>query len=552
MDILVQLSLSVDNTTNLTIVAVGPGVAGSSLPELVPRSEDQKPSVGARDAVALRLAYMAGVLAELDPTANITALPALSLKVLVVDAQVKTDIQKTEPGSTPVKMTFAELQELMDSANTTGTPKLRLDWSEYLNELMTGLNTQIDLNDTVLVENRDYFVALASRLHKSRPETYQRYIWWAVVSSMVPHTTTELRGLRDELYEALFKRPRHTRPFKCAKYVKSFLNMAISYKFATINDLKETSEKVKWMLRDITSSFKELVASLPWMDLETKEATWKKASSIKSYIGYPKWLLEDGELEKFYKHVEINDGQFLESMVSIKAAEVRTILESVGEPPNNQSLGWLSDPLDVNAYYGRGGNAIAIPAGILQTPFYYLGLEALNYGAIGSILGHELTHAFDIEGKEYDGEGRKISWWSDEMTKQYNDRAQCFVKQYDKFAVNKINKVNGTLTLAENIADNGGVREALHAYRYYVKRNGEEPYLPGLEHYTHEQLFFLAFANVWCEKTIESDEIMSLGDVHSPNKFRVLGTLGNSPEFADAWNCPKKTKMNPENKCILW
>lgn len=163
-----------------------------------------------------------------------------------------------------------------------------------------------------------------------------------------------------------------------------------------------------------------------------------------------------------------------------------------------------------------------------------------------------MTHAFDIEGKEYDGEGRKISWWSDEMTKHYNNRAQCFVKQYDKFTVNKINKVNGTLTLAENIADNGGVREALHAYRHYVKRNGEEPYLPGLEHYTHEQLFFLAFANVWCEKTTESDEIMSLGDVHSPNKFRVLGTLGNSLEFADAWNCPRKTKMNPENKCVLW
>lgn len=176
----------------------------------------------------------------------------------------------------------------------------------------------------------------------------------------------------------------------------------------------------------------------------------------------------------------------------------------------------------------------------------------MNYGAIGAILGHELTHGFDIEGKEYDKKGLRNSWWRPEVTKEYFDRAQCFVRQYDKYNVTATQRVNGSFTLAENIADNGGIREAFLGYRRYTARHGAEPALPGLNQYSHEQLFFLSFANVWCHNSDSQFDVLQLRDSHSPARFRVIGALSNFPAFAETWSCPAGTPMNPESKCIIW
>ncbi|XP_046687782.1 LOW QUALITY PROTEIN: endothelin-converting enzyme homolog [Homalodisca vitripennis] len=300
--------------------------------------------------------------------------------------------------------------------------------------------------------------------------------------------------------------------------------------------------QVQGMLMDITSAFSGLVHSLDWMDPDTKAAaTLGKAAAIRRYIGYPEWLFKPDELDKLYSNTNT-----CWNMLGIKGKEVTEVVEPAR---------WDSDPLEVNAYYSRTINAISIPAGILQMPFYFLGLEALNYGAIGSILGHELTHGFDIEGKDYDKTGERISWWNSKITNIYNRKAECFVDQYSRFSFGNTDelRVNGTLTLAENIADNGGIREAIHGYRLYTSRHGPEPYLPGLQHYSHEQLLFLAFAHVWCEATTPQHEVLSLSDLNSPNKFRVLRqVLSNSPEFASIWNCRPGSRMNPTDKCILW
>ncbi|XP_014245173.1 neprilysin isoform X2 [Cimex lectularius] len=550
MDLLIQLSLAIDPETNLTMIMVSPAIGVSSLPELV--SSEDKVSISAKEAIALRIAYMTGVLAEIDPTANVTDLGATALKILVLDSQIRADIARSYFEGVPEKMTLAELQDFTDNTNLTMPASMKLDWNEYMTVLLKDLGKTVSMNDSVYVDRKDYFVAMAKRLHKAKPETYQRYLWWKLVSAMVPHTTNDLRSLKDDLYEALFKKQRVTRTHKCVRYVKMFFNMAISYKFSKMYDLKDTIEKINWMLQDIKNSFKWLVSSFSWMDDSTKRNAQKKATAIKSFIGYPTWISKKGEIDLAYKDIEIVDGQFLQSMVSIKSVEVKNILKQVGLPSENKTHEWISDPMEVNAFYGRESNAIAIPAGILQAPFYYLGLESLNYGAIGTILGHELTHAFDIEGKDYDSNGLKISWWDEVMMKEYNKRAQCFVNQYSKFSVSKDNRLNGSLTLAENIADNGGVREAYHAYKRFVERNGEEPLLPGLDHYSHDQLFFLAYANVWCEKTSIEDDVLSLSDVHSPNKFRVIGTLSNLRAFSEVWNCPSNSKMNPNGKCVLW
>ncbi|KAA0200661.1 hypothetical protein HAZT_HAZT003074 [Hyalella azteca] len=201
----------------------------------------------------------------------------------------------------------------------------------------------------------------------------------------------------------------------------------------------------------------------------------------------------------------------------------------------------------------------AILAGILQIPFYqHNSLAALNYGGIGMIIGHELTHGFDNSGRNYDKDGNLALWWSQESIQAFNERAQCFVDQYDAFHPPEVADptvmVDGQQTLGENIADNGGIREAFLAYQRYVDRNGVEPALPGLDEFTSEQLFYLEFANLWCESRTESSIMRQLrSDGHSPGRFRTLGTLGNDAEFSRVWKCPAGSKMNRgDQSCVLW
>ncbi|XP_046678208.1 endothelin-converting enzyme homolog [Homalodisca vitripennis] len=554
-DVLVQLSTHLDPTTNRTILLVSPSFSYSSLPEVV-TSEEPHSRLTGNQLFKLRLAYISEVLREISPVSNNTGLVTIALRLLFTDAHFKTDIRRSETEDPPLVTTYRGLQDTMDNARNSTSSSLRLDWAEYLSTLMKGINVSLNIDSPVAVQSPAYMEALARRLSNSKPQTIQRFVWWKVVESMAPHTTTTMRRIRDTFIEALFGvSTRITRSKRCGKITKSFFNYAISYVLATQNNLEETTKKVQGMLMDITSAFSGLVHSLDWMDPDTKAATLGKAAAIRRYIGYPEWLFKPDELDKLYSNVTVAKDKYLWNMLGIKGKEVTEVLSQLGNsPPNQTDFRWDSDPLEVNAYYSRTINAISIPAGILQMPFYFLGLEALNYGAIGSILGHELTHGFDIEGKDYDKTGERISWWNSKITNIYNRKAECFVDQYSRFSFGNTDelRVNGTLTLAENIADNGGIREAIHGYRLYTSRHGPEPYLPGLQHYSHEQLLFLAFAHVWCEATTPQHEVLSLSDSHSPNKFRVLGSLSNSPEFASIWNCRPGSRMNPTDKCILW
>ncbi|KAE9537471.1 hypothetical protein AGLY_006494 [Aphis glycines] len=194
-----------------------------------------------------------------------------------------------------------------------------------------------------------------------------------------------------------------------------------------------------------------------------------------------------------------------------------------------------------------------IPAGILQTPFFYKGNDVVNYGAIGTVIGHEITHGFDIEGKNYDIHGHKVPQWTPDSERQYLLRALCFVNQYDNFKLSLYTQVNGTRTLGENMADNVGLKQSWKAYK--SNKIGQRFHLPGLTKYTNDQLFFLSYANLWCRvPTTKNDEQIQgiLQDEHSPSLVRVIGSLRNSLDFAKVWNCPAGSPMNPTQKCTMW
>ncbi|XP_055908210.1 neprilysin-1-like, partial [Eupeodes corollae] len=180
--------------------------------------------------------------------------------------------------------------------------------------------------------------------------------------------------------------------------------------------------------------------------------------------------------------------------------------------------------------------------------------RALNYGAIGTVLGHELMHGFDDSGRMFDRTGNMRQWWSNKTIDEYINRTQCFVEQYSQYQLLDIGEyVDGELTLGENIADNGGMREAFYAYQKYVEKSGKEDRLPGMENYSHEQLFFISFGYLWCETLTPAASHHVLEDVHCPGSIRLKGVLSNSEEFANTFNCKRGSAMFPDNKkCKIW
>uniref|UniRef100_A0A8C3GJU6 Endothelin-converting enzyme 1 n=1 Tax=Cairina moschata TaxID=8855 RepID=A0A8C3GJU6_CAIMO len=213
---------------------------------------------------------------------------------------------------------------------------------------------------------------------------------------------------------------------------------------------------------------------------------------------------------------------------------------------------WSMTPPTVNAYYSPTKNEIVFPAGILQAPFYTRASpKSLNFGGIGVVVGHELTHAFDDQGREYDKDGNLRPWWKNSSVEAFKQQTACMVEQYSNYTING-EAVNGKHTLGENIADNGGLKAAYRAYQNWLKKNGEEETLPTLG-LTNHQLFFVGFAQVWCSvRTPESSHEGLITDPHSPSRFRVIGTVSNSWEFAEHFSCPLGSPMNPPKKCEVW
>jgi len=315
------------------------------------------------------------------------------------------------------------------------------------------------------------------------------------------------------------------------------------------------------MVADIINSFEQNLKSIHWMDDKTKGKAKGKAEAILQKIGYPDNLSTANQLNAHYADLSIDTStSYMDNIFASTKFGVQSNLDQLDKAVDKTE--WDMTPPTVNAYYNPPNNEIVFPAGILQSPFYDgSSLRASNYGGIGVVIGHELTHGFDDEGSQYDKDGNLVPWWPEDVVTKFKEKTKCIADEYSAFQIENGDHVNGNLTLGENIADNGGLRESFHAYRTWVNRtvkdggNGgkEEPNLPGLPDLTPNQLFFLSFATVWCGDTrAEEEHRRIVTDPHSPGRFRVIGTLSNSEDFAREFNCPKGGKMNPEKKCRVW
>ncbi|GAB1602197.1 endothelin-converting enzyme homolog isoform X2 [Argonauta hians] len=443
------------------------------------------------------------------------------------------------------KMTVKELQELAPF----------LDWKKYLNDRLSLVNITIDSSEELVVLAPEFLTKLQNLLSNMLNETngkriLNNYLIWRVVRFLSTYLSTPFRDARDTFSKSVSGTKGNIDAWQyCVIDTDSVLGYALGAMFVEETFKGDSKEKAELMVDDIKKAFEKNLPYLSWMDDETRKAAIDKANGVVDKIGFPPNILNNTKLDKIYELLEINSSEYFWNNVKNNNFLMITMLKKLRKPPRNT---WAMTPPTVNAYYTASTNEIVFPAGILRAPFYDKNFpKSLNFGAMGVVIGHELTHGFDDQGREYDKHGNLRPWWNNASIARFQKQTECMVKQYSAYTINK-EHINGKTTLGENIADNGGLKSAYHAYEEWVRTHEPELPLPALG-LTHNQLFFLGFAQVWCSSaTKETMHTRLLNDPHSPNNYRVIATLSNSRDFAEQYHCPSGSRMNPKEKCEVW
>ncbi|MBC7924775.1 MAG: M13 family metallopeptidase, partial [Bryobacteraceae bacterium] len=284
------------------------------------------------------------------------------------------------------------------------------------------------------------------------------------------------------------------------------------------------------------------INTLDWMTDPTKKRALEKLKAIQNKVGYPeKWI--------DYSKLQVKSGDNLGNSLRANQFSYRRNLDKIGKPPDPKE--WGMTPPTVNAYYSPLENNINFPAGILQPPFFDVKLDdSVNYGGIGAVIGHEISHGFDDQGRKFDAEGNLKDWWTEQDATEYEKRVGCIDREYSAFVATGDLHLNGKLTLGENTADNAGLRLAYLALADVMEGKEKEK----VDGFTPEQRVFLGFAQVWCENSTEaSSRLRAQTDPHSPGQYRTNGTVSNMPEFWKAFGCSEGQPMvRGENACRVW
>ncbi|HEX8952985.1 MAG TPA: M13 family metallopeptidase, partial [Polyangia bacterium] len=410
-------------------------------------------------------------------------------------------------------------------------------WKTYLKEMGVPEVTQLN------VTSPEFFAALNKMLTTTPMTEWKTYVRWHLVHSAAPTLSKAFVDENFAFYGKTLSGTAELEPRwkRCTKSVDRMMGEALGRAFVEKTFGAEGKERTQAMVREIEAAMSADLDGLKWFDDATRTQAHEKLTAIANKIGYPeKW--------RNYDALEISHDSYFVNAMRADEFESRRQLAKIGKPLDRTE--WGMSPPTVNAYYDPSMNEMVFPAGILQPPFFNrAAVKPVNYGAIGMVMGHELTHGFDDEGRQFDAKGNLRDWWSQPVGKEFDARAQCVVDQYNGYVAVDDLHLNGKLTLGENIADLGGLKLA-HA-AYVKARGGVEAQKIGK--WTDEQLFFLGTAQSWCMKRRpETARMRVTTDPHSPAQFRVDGPLSNLPEFASAFQCKAGDKMVRKTQCTIW
>jgi putative endopeptidase len=500
--------------------------SGIGLPERDYYFKDDPKSVELRAKYVKHVQNMFQLLGDQPEQASAKAKVVMDMETAL--AKVSLDnVSRRDPQRLYHKMSRTELAKLSPA----------FDWNKYIVALKT------PAFDNLNVYVPDFVKGFNEVVQSQSLDNLKTYMTWQLIHANAPMLPKRFVDENFDFNSRILTGQKEIRPRwkRCVSYTDGDLGEALGKAYVEQTFGAEGKQRMLDMVHNIEKAMDTDIKELPWMTDETKKQALVKLVAISNKIGYPdKW--------RDYSKLNIVRGDALGNSLRANDFESHRQLDKIGKPLDKSE--WGMTPPTVNAYYNPQENNINFPAGILMPPFFdKTEDEATNYGAIGAVIGHELTHGFDDEGRQFDAKGNLADWWTPKDAAAFTERAQCIVDEYSGFTAVDDVKLNGKLTLGENTADNGGLRIALMALRSVM--NGKQ--LKSQDGFTPEQRYFLGFAQVWCTNTSpEMSRMLAQVDPHSPGKDRVNGVVSNSDEFQKAFNCKAGQPMVRENKCRVW
>lgn len=440
-----------------------------------------------------------------------------------------TNVELRDPVATYNKAHYSELKKLAPD----------YDWDAFTS--VQGIKT-----DTLILQNKAYITKLSALLKSTSPETLKTWLRWQTLSHFAGFLPKPIDDENFHFFATVMRGAKQQRPRleRAIRATDGVMGMPLGKVFAKKYFPESSKQKVSEMIENVRTVYGQRIDSLDWMSDATKKMAHKKLASFTYKIGYPdKW--------KDYSTIDIKSGTLVENIVSAAHYGHKEALAKIGKPVDKSE--WGMTPQTVNAYYNPLNNEVVFPAGILQPPFFNADADdAINYGGIIAVIGHEFTHGFDDQGSQYDADGNLQNWWTESDRKNFMALAKRYIDYFNSIEVQKGFFINGALTIGENIADLGGLTLAYSALEKSLQGKPEPALIDG---FNWKQRFFLGWAQVWHANTTDAalrNQIQT--DPHSPARDRINGPLPHLKTFADAWGCAPDSKMSlPDDKrVVIW
>jgi len=464
-----------------------------------------------------------------DKNAGASAQAVLGLETALAQVQW-TKVDNRDPVKRYNKVEIAKLDEL--------TPGY--DWKAGLSA--AGVANKVDY---VIVSQPSYMTGFNKVVQDTDLATWKSYFEWQLIRSYADYLSKEFEEANFAFYGKVLSGVTENRPrWKIGvSTVDSVLGEAVGRQYVSKHFPAERKARMEQLVQNVLAAYKQSIDTLDWMGPETKKEAQAKLAKFRPKIGYPnKW--------RDYSALTIKSGDLAGNIMRARTFAYKRNINKLGKPIDREE--WGMTPQTVNAYYSSSMNEIVFPASILQPPFFDMRADdAANYGAIGAVIGHEISHGFDDKGSQSDGDGNLRDWWTKEDRAKFQAKADMLTKQYDGYSPLPGYNVNGALTLGENIGDNSGIAIAYKAYKLSLGGKSA-PVIDGL---TGDQRFFMGFGQVWRSKYREAQQIVQIKtDPHSPGQFRANGTMMNQAGFYEAFGVKEGDKMYlaPKDRVTIW
>jgi putative endopeptidase len=512
---------------NSSMVIINAGQGGLTLPNRDYYVNTDAKSVETRQKFVEHMTNMFKLLGDDPDKAAANAKTVLDIQTRLATASL-SQVELRNPDNRYNKISLAAAQEI--------TPNF--SWKEYMS--IRGISVAPDLN----FGQPNFFKEVNAMLTQVPIEDWKTYLRWMTVNAAAPALAKPFADENFKFFGTYLagQKERQPRWKQCVQTVDNNLGEALGMEFVKTNFTPKAKARMDELITNLFASLKDRINGLEWMTDTTKVQAQGKLASFKRKIGYPEKL-------RGYKGLVVDSDSYADNILRSRAFQIKRNVEDIGKPVDRTRWGFT--PPTVNASYNPSNNDITFPAGILQPPFFnFEADDAINYGAIGGVIGHEITHGFDDQGSRYDAEGNLKMWWTADDRTKFEERAACVIKQFNEYEVQPGLFINGKLTLGENIGDFAGLTVSYDAFMRSLQGKPKPAEIDG---FTPEQRFFLGWAQVWAGKyTPEAERLQVATNPHSLPRWRVNGPLSNMPQFRAAFGCKEGQAMVRANSCSIW